>query len=69
LKGSFKIGSFTTLSRKGLVVFQYVVSIILIIGTIVVYRQINFAKDRSLGYDNARLVGSKDAQQRAFHTL
>ncbi|MEP7323752.1 MAG: ABC transporter permease, partial [Saprospiraceae bacterium] len=59
LKGSFKIGSFATSARKSLVVFQYVVSIVLIVGTMVVYRQINFGKERFLGYNNAGLIAVK----------
>lgn len=42
LKGTFKAGRFATIPRKLLVVLQFTVSIILIIGTIVVFRQIQF---------------------------
>ena len=42
--------------RKILVVLQFTVSVILIIGTIIVFRQIEFAKDRPVGYDRDRLV-------------
>jgi ABC-type antimicrobial peptide transport system permease subunit len=42
--------------RKVLVVLQFTVSIVLIIGTIVVIRQIMFAKDRSVGYRQDRLI-------------
>jgi putative ABC transport system permease protein len=50
LKGSFKAGHFTFLLRRMLVILQFTVSITLCIGTIVVYRQIQFAKDRPAGY-------------------
>jgi ABC-type antimicrobial peptide transport system permease subunit len=46
----------TGLARKILVVTQFSVSLSLIIGTIVVFRQIQFAKDRPLGYDRANLL-------------
>jgi putative ABC transport system permease protein len=46
----------TGLPRKILVVTQFTVSLSLIIGTIVVFRQIQFAKDRPLGYDRAGLI-------------
>ncbi|HXD79404.1 MAG TPA: ABC transporter permease [Puia sp.] len=36
--------------RSGLVVFQFVISVSLIIGTIVVYRQMNFIRNKDLGY-------------------
>ena len=56
LKGSFKQGRFASLPRKTLVVVQFAVSIILIIGTIVVFRQIQYAKNRPVGYDREGLV-------------
>ena len=51
LKGTFKTGSSATVFRRVLVVFQFTVSIALIIGTIAVTKQIQFTKDRPLGYD------------------
>ena len=46
----------TGLFRKILVVTQFTVSLSLIIGTIIVFRQIQFAKDRPLGYNRDGLV-------------
>ena len=56
LKGSFKAGRLVSLPRKVLVVFQYTISVTLIIGTIVVFRQIQYAKDRPVGYDSNGLI-------------
>ncbi|MEO6456333.1 MAG: ABC transporter permease [Ginsengibacter sp.] len=56
LKGTFKAGRYAALPRKVLVVLQFTVSVALIIGTMVVYRQIQFAKDRPVGYSRANLV-------------
>ncbi|TLV02281.1 ABC transporter permease [Dyadobacter luticola] len=56
LKGTFKAGRLAALPRKTLVVVQFTVSIILIVGTIVVYRQIQFAKDRPVGYNREGLI-------------
>jgi ABC-type antimicrobial peptide transport system permease subunit len=42
--------------RKGLVVLQFSISIILIISTIIIYKQIDHAKNRSLGYDKENLI-------------
>ncbi|MDN5284100.1 MAG: hypothetical protein JWR38_374 [Mucilaginibacter sp.] len=56
LKGSMKIGSGAVWFRKGLVVFQFVLSTILIIATIVVSKQINFIQTRNIGYDRENLV-------------
>ena len=56
LKGTLKLDSGTTLFRKGLVVFQFVLSVIMIIGTIIVARQMNFIQSRNLGYDRENLI-------------
>ncbi|MEO8860470.1 MAG: ABC transporter permease, partial [Ginsengibacter sp.] len=56
LKGTFKAGRYTAIPRKILVVLQFTVSVTLIIATIIVYKQIEFAKDRSVGYSRANLI-------------
>ena len=56
LKGVFKVGRLAAIPRKTLVVVQFTVSMVLIIGTIVVYRQIQFAQNRPVGYDRNGLV-------------
>jgi len=50
---SFARGS---LARKSLVVAQFAISMALIIGTVVVYRQLQFAKDRPVGYSREGLI-------------
>ena len=56
LKGAFRVGRLASAPRKVLVVLQFTVSIVLIIGTIVVIRQILFAKDRPVGYSQDGLL-------------
>ena len=56
LKGVFRTGRFAAIPRKVLVVIQFTVSVVLIIGTIIVFRQIQFAKDRPIGYTRDGLV-------------
>jgi len=56
LKGSLRGGRNASLPRKVLVVVQFTVSIALIIGTMIVYRQIQFTKSRPVGYDQGGLV-------------
>jgi len=56
LKGTFRVGRYAAIPRKVLVVVQFTVSVALIIGTVVVYRQIQFAKDRPIGYDRSGLI-------------
>jgi len=51
LKGTFRAGRLASIPRKVLVVVQFTVSIILIIGTIVVFNQVQYAKDRPIGYN------------------
>jgi putative ABC transport system permease protein len=56
LRKSFRTGSHGITPRKVLVVFQFTVSVALIIGTLFVYRQIQFAKDRPAGYTRQGLI-------------
>ncbi len=56
LKGSFKARKLTSLPRKILVVVQFTVSVTLVIGTIIVYEQIQFSKNRPMGYDSKGLI-------------
>jgi putative ABC transport system permease protein len=56
LKGSFKVGRLAAVPRKVLVVVQFTASITLIIGTVVVFRQIQFAQNRPVGYSRDGLV-------------
>jgi hypothetical protein len=53
LKGTLRLGRFGSLPRKVLVVVQFTVSVVLVIGTLVVYRQVQFARDRPVGYSSA----------------
>ena len=52
----FHTGRYPALARQVLVVLQFTVSLTLIIGTIVVYTQIQFAKDRPVGYSREGLI-------------
>ncbi len=56
LKGSFRVGRLAAIPRKVLVVVQFTVSIILIIGTIVIFRQIQYAANRPVGYSREGLI-------------
>lgn len=58
LKGSIRTGRKASIPRKFMVTLQFTVSITLIIGTMVVYQQIQFAKSRPLGYDQSNLVST-----------
>lgn len=56
LKGAVKLSSGATWFRKGLVVFQFVLSVVLIVGTIVVSKQINYIQTKNLGYDRENMI-------------
>ena len=56
LKGSLTIQSGAVFFRKGLVVFQFVLSVVLIISTIIITRQVNYLENQNLGYDRENLV-------------
>ncbi|WP_276371139.1 FtsX-like permease family protein [Chryseolinea sp. H1M3-3] len=67
LKGTFKTDRFSVAPRKVLVVTQFTVSVVLIIGTLMVYNQIQYAKNRPVGYDRSSLISipllTKEIQQ------
>jgi len=56
LKGVMRGGRLASLPRKVLVVIQFTVSVGLIVGTIIVFQQIQYAKDRPVGYSRNGLV-------------
>lgn len=55
LKGQMKSGSRASIFRKGLVVLQFSLSILLIISTVVVYRQMEFMEKRDIGFERDNL--------------
>ncbi|WP_020535153.1 ABC transporter permease [Lewinella cohaerens] len=57
MKGVMKKGAVNNRPREVLVVLQFTVSVVLIVGTIVVFQQINFAKNRPIGFSNEGLIG------------
>lgn len=72
LKGAFRSGQSSVIPRKVLVVVQFTVCISLIVSTVVVYRQVQFAKSRPVGYSAEGLImvgmKSKDLNEK-FQTL
>ena len=61
LKGSSSGGSGKNVLRNGLVVFQFFVSITLIIATIIVYQQLHYMQNKKLGYDKDQVLFLPDA--------
>jgi putative ABC transport system permease protein len=71
LKGKIIAGKDTATPRKILVIFQFGFSIFLIIGTLVIYEQIQHVKARQTGYDreNLMLIWTNTELENKFHTL
>ncbi|MBX3238584.1 MAG: ABC transporter permease [Chitinophagaceae bacterium] len=61
LKGKLKMGGANSGLRSTLVVFQFVTSIVLIIGTIVIYRQLNYIQSKNPGYTKEQVLIINDA--------
>ncbi|WP_192348985.1 ABC transporter permease [Algoriphagus sp. Y33] len=68
LKGTFLAGNKAVMPRNILVVGQFVISILLISCTLIVYQQIQHIKNRDIGYnpDNLIMISSSDDIQKNF---
>jgi putative ABC transport system permease protein len=71
LKGKLNTSTAELLSRKGLVVFQFALSTILIVAVTVIYQQMQFIRNTSLGYNKENIVrisaeGNLQTSQEAF---
>ncbi|HEX8039120.1 MAG TPA: FtsX-like permease family protein, partial [Chryseosolibacter sp.] len=71
LKGAVAKGSKNSGIRSVMVVFQFTTSIVLIIGTLVIYRQMRFIMNAKLGYDKNQVImvqgaNTLDKQQQTF---
>jgi len=56
LKGTLKAGSTNTALRKILVVAQFAISIVMIVGTITVYNQLEYIRNMKLGFDKEHVI-------------
>jgi putative ABC transport system permease protein len=56
LKGNFKTSSRGIWLRKSLVVFQFGISIVLITGTIIMVKQLQYIQSKNLGYDKSNVI-------------
>nr|WP_295922203.1 ABC transporter permease [uncultured Dyadobacter sp.] len=56
LKGKMRVAGGNLIFRNGLVVTQFVVAIVLLVGTAVVYKQLHFIQSRNLGFDKSNLL-------------
>ncbi|MFC2111675.1 FtsX-like permease family protein [Bacteroidota bacterium] len=69
LQGRIRSGSSNSLLRNTLVFIQFTISIALIIGTIIIYRQLHYIKTKNLGFDKENVVvftlRNRETQQKA----
>lgn len=56
LKGGVSRGSKNSKMRSAMVIFQFTTSIVLIIGTLVIYRQMNYILNTKIGYDKEQVI-------------
>lgn len=71
LKGKVKVGKSASTPRQALVVLQFGFSMLLIIGTIVIYQQIQLVQSRELGYQQENLINvwRNDAIDKNYEVL
>ncbi len=59
IKGKIARSKGGIIARKSLMVFQFVISLIMIVGTIVIYQQINYVKHLNLGFEKENVIRLK----------
>lgn len=71
IRGTLKSGAASSLFRKVLVVVQFSLSILLIVGTVVVYQQLTYMKSKRLGWDREHIVyiPLRDDVRKVYDTL
>jgi len=73
LKGKFKTGGKKFNLGKGMIIFQFALSIIIIISTILVFKQLNYMQNSHLGFDKENIIclrarGDVQTKYHAFKT-
>jgi putative ABC transport system permease protein len=61
LKGNVSLGMKSGYIRSALVVFQFTISIALVIGTLAVNRQLNYIQNKKLGFNKDQVIVIEDA--------
>ena len=56
LKGKIKNSTGELIARKGLVVFQFTISLVLIVSVLVIYKQVQYIQSKDLGYDKSNVI-------------
>ncbi len=61
LKGNVSLGMKSGLIRSSLVIFQFMISIFLVVGTVAVYMQLNFIQNKKIGFTKDQVIEVNDA--------
>jgi putative ABC transport system permease protein len=72
LKGNISRGSKSSVTRNTLVVFQFAISIILIAGTFIIYRQMSYIMNKKTGFDKDQVLmieGTNTMNKQSLYTL
>jgi ABC-type antimicrobial peptide transport system permease subunit len=71
IKGKLKSGAKNSSLRKVLVVVQFTLSILLIIGMLVIYKQLDYFRNRNMGYDKDHVVSIElgGGNEKSYHTI
>lgn len=56
LKGSFRLSIRGLFLRKSMVIFQFAISVLLIVGTLTIYKQIRYIQSKNLGLDRENVI-------------
>ena len=56
LKGKLRSSAGELWTRRGLVVFQFTISVMLTVAVVIVYRQMDYVQDKNLGYDQNQII-------------
>lgn len=67
LKGTLKTGRNAVLFRKALVITQFCISILLITGTLVVYNQLDFIRNKKLGFEKKNILSFRSLSTRTLN--
>ena len=63
VRGEIKIGNSRNVLRQALIVFQFVVSIVLLIGTITVYNQLDYMQNKKIGINKEQVIVLQSTDQ------
>ncbi len=69
IKGKISKSRGGIIARKALMVFQFVISLIMIVGSIVIYRQINHVRHTNIGFNKENVIRLKTNESLAFENL